>query len=187
MKKVNKILFKKVLYEILSVSFAVFLGLVLNQCKDDINHRNLAEKSKLNIVQELTKNKKNMDAMLQEHKKALQVVDSILELKGKSSYENISLNINFSLQNSTAWETAKLTQAISYMNIDLVSNIAGVYAYQTYYDAFVKKFAESYIMNKPEEFDKKTFTDIKHNLEAIIPVEENLSGYYKDIVKKCDS
>jgi len=58
---------KKLLYEFISITFAVFLGLMLNQWKDNYNNNKLAKQSKSNILSEIIDNKTKVQNMLKDH------------------------------------------------------------------------------------------------------------------------
>ncbi len=181
MKKMNLNLKmnKKLLYEFLSVTFAVFLGLMLNQWKDNRNNDKLAKQSNSNILSEITDNKTTVQEMLEEQKLALARIDSILPLLDNSDEQGDTyIGMNFQIISSTSWETAKLTQAIVYMDIEIVNDIAGVYDFQDYYESIVKEFVVDNIYNKPEKRDAEFIRKMKVFLEAIIPMENNLIEYY---------
>jgi hypothetical protein len=171
---------RKLLFEFVSICFAVFLGLMLNQWKDNHSHRKLAEQSVDNIIKEVGENKTKVEAMLVSHQKAFAQIDSILSLPDSPiDTSTTSLNVDFNLIGSSAWETAKLTQAISYMDIEMVSDIAMIYTYQEdYYQSMVKDYMNSFIINKPNGFDRETLERLRNFLSGILPVETNLNDYY---------
>jgi hypothetical protein len=170
---------KKLLYEFISITFAVFLGLMLNQWKDNHNNNKIAKQSKSNILTEIADNKTTVQDMLKEHKLSLAKIDSILPLIDDSNkHEDFYIGTNFQIISSTSWETAKLTQAIAYIDIDIVTDIAGIYDFQHYYESIVKDFVINNIYNKPEKRDKEFIKKMKTFLEAIIPMENNLVEYY---------
>lgn len=191
MKVKRNIAYKKLLFEFISVSFAVFLGLMLNQWKDSYNDRKLVKQSLTNINIEIESNSKKVQEMLDSHKYLLSKVENILTHIEKGSIPMDSIgNINFLLINSTAWETAKLTQAIAHMDINIVSKIAGIYEYQNYYTSAVKqyvletKFNQSFETVQDIRKNKNFFLDLRDFLKAkIVPNETNLIKYYTELQK----
>lgn len=187
--KMDKISFyKKILFEFISISFAVFLGLMLNQWKDNYNNRKIASQSIRNIREEIMENSQKVTKMLNSHKLLLKRMEDML---GKQvvhpNYSDSSLNLQFQLINSTAWETSKLTQAIAHMNIEMVSDIAGVYEFQDYYEVTIKQYVLNEMSDEPLEMNNASnrilLIKTKNFLNGrIIPSESNLLLYYKRLL-----
>jgi hypothetical protein len=175
MKKLKLTVNKKIVFEFISISFAVFLGLMMNQWKDNLNHRNLAEQSKKNILAEVIENERKVVDMLGMHHKTLLTVDSAILFPGRD-YE---LDVSFSLLNTASWETARLTRAISYMDIEVVSELAGVYRFQEYYESIVKSYSEKFFFY--QEDDEKSNKELKKFMKAIVGMETNLEKYYNQL------
>lgn len=176
---------QKLIFEFLSISFAVFLGLLLNQWNDNRNHQQLAEQSIYNISTEINKNKAIVENMLSNHRLIQTKVDSMLSKTDAIILENeADFDLTFNIVRSTSWETAKLTQAIAYMDIDLVTAIAGLYAYQSYYESIVKNYVLNSILNRPKDGDKELLKNVQHVLNAIIPIETNMIEYFQIVEKK---
>ena len=173
---------KKLLLEFSSVFFAVFLGLMLNQWNDKRNHNKLAEQSKINLLSEIVENNTKVQNMIASHQDALLKVDSILvQLDSLSYSDDIFLELEIQLVSSTSWETAKLTQAIAFMDIELVTNIAGIYSFQQIYESMMKDYVLRNMYSKPNNRDKEYMEKLKNFLDVIIPMETSLIEYYSYI------
>ncbi len=185
MKSINSWVNKKLVFEFISISFAVFLGLLMNQWKENINHNKLANRSLSNIKIEVEKNKEVVKGMVADHKTCQIKVDSLMEVfkEVDDSIRN-SLSLDFNLVFSTAWETAKLTQAIAYMDLEVVTDIAAIYEYQEYYSLIVKNFAQENMFSSQKSLSKQSLEEISFFLKKIILVEENLYEYYCELEKE---
>jgi len=195
MKIKRNIAYKKLLFEFISVSFAVFLGLMLNQWRDNYNSRKLVRQTLENISIEIENNSRKVQKMLDSHQYLLSKVENILANidHGKIPLDSMG-GLNFQLINSTAWETAKLTQAIAHMDIKVVSEIAGIYEYQEYYTTAVKQYVLSTTLNQSFESEqdirknKKFFLDLRDFLKTKIVTNEcNLLEYYKELQENIKS
>jgi hypothetical protein len=172
----------KLLFEFISIAFAVFLGLMLNQWNDNRKNKELAGQSKQNILTEIKENKARIENILNLHEESLSRLDSLLsQFENGQKLDNIALSINFSLLSTSSWETAKLTRAISYMDIETVSDIASTYSYQEYFQFIVKNYLNEYTFNQPEHFDRSFFIKIQNALNVIIPMEKDLIECYSDL------
>jgi hypothetical protein len=176
MKVPNISFSNKVVIEFVSISFAVLLALMVNQCKDNYNTSKLAKVSLSNIRSEINNNKEIMQEMVLAHKNSLLKVDSLLPLLTENSKvgEDVNRIISFKLISSNSWETAKLTQSIQYMDINIVQEISAVYKLQDYYELIVKDIVLNNMYKKVEQSDLKTSEKTKQFLKAVIPIEENL-------------
>lgn len=174
------------LIEFLSVFLAVFLGFMANQWRDSYNNRKLAKQTIENIQFEISNNSQTLKAMLVEHKVQQKKIDRLLEIiDDPKAKENITLDLSFKLINSNSWETAKLTQAIAYMDVKQVSDIASVYEIQEYYKDLVKDFTSSTTATSDDKKEAKiSITKIKRALGKIVPMESDLLDDYRDLQKK---
>lgn len=181
MKKI--ILNKRVVFEFVSITFAVFLGLMLNAWKDAHSNSVLAENSLKNIRAEIVKNKERVSELLQSHKAHLITLDSLLHEKYDSlEVTNRLVNLKFLLISSTSWETAKITQAVAYMDLDLVTEVSGTYEYQAYYDRLVRTYALDRMTSVPEEDDQELLERMIVFVSSIVNIEENLIEYYNEFL-----
>ena len=182
MKK--NIINRRLVFEFLSITFAVFLGLMLNTWKDSHNNAVLAKKSTKNIKTEILKNKEQISELLLSHQAHLMTVDSLLlELETPIKVSNRIVNLKFKLISSTSWETAKITQAVAYMNLDLVTEVSGIYEYQEYYDNLIRAYSQERMTSVPETNDKLSLEKIKLFVSSIVDMEKNLILYYNDFLK----
>lgn len=145
---------------------------MLNQWKDNRNHRNLAVQSKKNILAEVIENERKVEEMLSMHHKTLLTVDSAILFPDR----DYKLDVSFSLLNTASWETARLTRAITYMDMEVVSELAGVYGFQEYYESIVKSYSEKFFFY--QEDDEKSTKELKKFIKAIVGMETNLKKYY---------
>jgi len=172
--------------EFLSVFLAVFLGFMANQWRDSYNNRKLAKQTIENIQFEISNNSQTLKAMLVEHKVQQKKIDRLLEIiDDPKATENITLDLSFKLINSNSWETAKLTQAVAYMDVKQVSDIAAVYEIQEYYKDLVKDFTSSTTVISDDKKEAKiSIAKIKRALGKIVPMESDLLDDYKELQKK---
>ena len=175
--KFSKINFSKILFEFISVSFAVLFALLLNHWREDRNNRNLAQKAIVNVRGEFIENKEILLKFIPNHTSVLLSIDSILELSDEDDLFVIK-NIDINLINSSAWEMSKITNAVYYVDFDVVNNLSKIYKLQAYYESIVHQYILKNAASYQLESDKKYLLDTKRFLETIIPLEEDLVGYY---------
>ncbi len=179
MKSIKIAINRRLMFEFVSIAFAVFLGLMLNQWKENRSNNKLAEQSIDNMRMEIIDNNARVKVMLDTHRRLVKIIDSLLvHSEIEDQEEDVELDLNFEILSSTSWETAKLTQAIVYMDIETVTDIADIYKFQNYYEAVVRNFVLNNIYVNRSKNDREFRESLKRLLEAIIPMEESLLEYY---------
>ncbi|RLC24927.1 MAG: hypothetical protein DRH21_04710 [Deltaproteobacteria bacterium] len=175
---------QRLIFEFISVSFAVLIALLVNQWREDHNNDKLAEKAIYNIKQELQENKDVMDILIPSHKSILSHIDSIIERKEKNiSNVDSNISIDVTLISSSAWEMAEITNAIFYLDFDDANKMAKVYNLQSYYESIIKQFILKNSNSYQSDQDLEFLRNNKQFLETIIPLEEDLQNYFNLLLK----
>ncbi len=181
MKK-KSINFNHLIFEFISVSFAVIFALFVNQWREDYNNQKLAEKSITNISEELKENKETLTQLIPKHKALIVSIDSLLAIAKTDSIDKNTLNaVEITLISSSAWEMAKITKAVYFIDFDEVNNLAKVYNLQAYYESIVKQYILKNSLSN-SNVDLESLNKVKVFLEAIVPLEEDLVFYYNLIL-----
>ena len=185
--ELKKNTFTNILTEVFSVVFAVLLALGVNEWRTSKNNEELGSEAFKKIVTEVKRNKDKVDSLLQNHKKILADIDSVIaRLKRKDN--NLSFGqIIFETPSSTAWEAAKLTSAINYLDYDKVEKITSVYATQkTYSDVSDKVFGELvfFVPDSDREVMRKQMYKQKVYLYNFISIEEQLIKEYETFLEE---
>lgn len=174
---------KTLFVEFISILFAVFLALIANQWNENIKHTKLAKQSINNIKTEIQNNSNTLDSMLVKHKIIIDAFENAISAPDTSESE-MDISVTFSLISSNAWETTKLTQAISYINFETVSDISAIYQYQSYYETLINNYALNYLMTASEIDTIEEAKQQLNKLKSIYQIESKLSGYYKNLLPK---
>ena len=176
---------RKLIFEFFSITFAVFLGLIFSEFKEDLEHKNLVRKARQNIINEIKNNRETIKEFYQKHTVKLQTIDSLKEINEPKG--DLKLSINLIFVKDAAWQTCKLSKAITYMNIDEVSELESIYNLQDYYHMLVKRhmkneLSKRYFISKVKEF--KYSINKKFNLlKVLIPAEKLLLETYDEMLK----
>ncbi len=178
---------KRVFYEVFSIFFGVSVALLLDQWNDNRNNLQDAADWKMHILKEVQANKKNIEKMLPSHELTYHFIDSLIEQKvDLNNIGDYSPFIDVRLIQSSSWETAKLVQAISHMDIQMMQRMAKVYDYQDYYDEILKERTQRVLTANANLSDELRLHDIHSMFKAIIPMEQQLVLYYDYLLDKYD-
>ncbi|MBV7267772.1 hypothetical protein [Winogradskyella luteola] len=177
---------KKVIFEFFSITFAVILGFLVNQWNENRKNTNLAEQSLERIIIEVKENQEKIAQKLTDHNETLALIRAIKKsVENNTAPTDDSVSFSFEFTNSSAWETAKLTEAISYMPLEKVSELSMVYDLQSYYERFFKDYTLGQALN-PNKNEDLEQVDILNQLEKTVQnaigIEENLNNAYLNLL-----
>ena len=176
-----------IIIEVFSVILGVLVALAVNEWRTTVNNKDMGLAAYEKIVNEVERNRNKVDELLLNHMTILVEIDSIIERLERNS-EDLSINqINFETPSSTAWEAAKLTAAVNYLEYDLVEKVTSVYSTQKVYtDASDRVFQELvfFVPNNNREEMKNQFMKQKVYLYNLISIEEQLIEEYKKFLKE---
>ena len=179
----KRVQYKKLLTEFISVSFAVLLALIVNQWRENHNNNLLAQQAVENIKEEVTDNKKDIIGLIQSHKLLLSTLDSILKIDDITDSTDVIIgDIDITLINSSAWEMAKVTKAVFYINYNDINTLAKVYNFQSYYESIVHNYILSNYGVGNNNLNK--IHEMRSFLKSIIPMEKDLKIYYEILLKE---
>lgn len=121
--------------EVVSVVFAVLVALALDEWWEDRENAANARASLVAIAEEMRENRDELDTGdASEVTVMMENLDSAIAIFDRGERpEGASVNWELALLSSAAWETAQLSRATTYMELDQVVNLAQVYEFQRYY------------------------------------------------------
>ena len=178
---------KTIAIEIISVVFAVLFALGVNEWRKNINNEELAEVAVSNILSEIDKNRESLDTTLTNHRHSLEIFKK--NINWIKNNEDIRENpeVSFNVITSTSWETAMLTDAVNYMDYELVSELADLYSQQKLYTDLVNKVMEHFIFDEaPDEKNMELYLTRKFYiyLTKLLGIEEQFFDSIKEFQEK---
>ena len=166
MKILDKTTFKTIALEVFSVVFAVLLALGLNNWWKERSNIELGEEALKSIVAEMDRNMHELDTAVDQ----LQIQLDNLNLE-REKYENntdstYTLGYSHTVLSNNAWRTANITQAILYIDPDIIMEISDIYSIQELYSDFGNNYFKQY---SSIEFNKEenAFTALNSNIKQV--------------------
>jgi len=110
------------------VVFAVIVALGVDEWREDRSNADLADRALAGVVAEVRSNRDELLSSQESNQELLTTVrnaaaDTVLP-------DDFSVNYEYSLISSSAWETAQVTRATQYMTLDQVQQLARLYGLQ---------------------------------------------------------
>ena len=185
--ELKKLPLANILIEVFSVVLAVLLALGVNEWRTNKNNKDLGLAAFEKIIKEVENNKNKVETLLVNHKNILTDIDSVIAKLKRRNGDITFGQIIFETPSSTAWEAAKITTAINYLDYDKVEKITTVYATQKVYSDVSDKIFQEYIFFVPDsdrEIMQKQFYKQKVYLHNLISIEEQLMEDYKNFLEE---
>lgn len=155
---IKRIPWAQLFVEAVLVVLSVLLALALNNWREDRIHKNLAEQALRSINNEIRANKIEVEETLSHHK---MLIDT---LQGDNPARGIALKL--ALIEDNAWETAQATQAVIYLDYDIVQQVSKIHELQEMYQRITNSVAESLYMNSNTD-RKQARLLILYDLQAL--------------------
>jgi hypothetical protein len=118
--------------EAISVVFAVLLALAINEWRQGREEARIASEAMDRLRIEIQQNHDNLAAVLDQQAGAIDALGAVIEDLGAGRKPDGELAFNFRTEQvrNAAWETALLTQAVRFIDFELVSSAADIYELQ---------------------------------------------------------
>ncbi len=144
-KQASSFEWRKVGAEVGAIVFAVLLALWLEGWREDVERQERADLFLDRIRAEISQNRENLQETIHQHEDYMAGLEAAIK-DGNASIEAVGpfLQIEGSATNSSAWQSAKMSQSISQMPPEMVADLASIYDTQTYYANYLAFFFHNY-------------------------------------------
>ncbi|NME68349.1 hypothetical protein [Flammeovirga aprica] len=180
---------KKYIFEFFSILSGVAVALVINTFWSDHEHRQLAVKASNQLYLEIGENLKEVDSMYSIHQDLSQKIDHfLLELEKKEKDPSYApeqldeINLNFPLLSNTAWETAKISNAVTFIDFEQISKFNLVYKLQDLHLHTVESFLEHSFTEMQLLGKKEKLIQMRSFIDNILTNEFELITKYQQIL-----
>ena len=131
--------------EVFSVVFAVSLALFVNEWRQDRSDQALAARALEAVVEEVRSNRDGLVSTVEQHQESLDSLRVTIAAIDAGAIDSLggSLQYDVALLKGTAWETARMTQVIIYMDYDVVAQLSGIYELQGLYMRLTDNFVDN--------------------------------------------
>ena len=134
MKRKLNVSFNTVLVEVVSIIIAVVMGFIVNEWRENLNHKSNAKEALRRIAIEIEQNRLQANKKQKYYKSMISAIDSVIAEHGTADF-NIKLikgfkGINPPLLTSSAYKTASTIGVFNHIDFDTADNISKVYLLQ---------------------------------------------------------
>jgi|GEM_PF-2657360 len=186
--KINREYIIKIIIEIFSVVFAVLLALWVNEWQQNKQNEILVKQANKNMQDEILVNKERIANIIPKYKSVLNELDSIILLheNSKSNEWPAKTNLSLSLITQIAWEAIKATEAINFMDFDLIITYSSLYSVQSIYMNQIESYIYDKTLNIESKNKEEELSKIKYQRSILSQIEntsEQLLDLYIEIIE----
>ena len=184
--KPYKLTLSGILIEMFSVVFAVLLALGVNEWRSSRSNEELGTAAYQKITNEIKNNHQKISRIIENHNNILADIDSVITRLRQNRTDITFGQIIFETPSSTAWEAAKLTTAVNYLDYNKVEKITGVYSSQRIYSNVSDRVFQELVFLVPDKDPVKMIDQMRKQkvyLLNLISIEKQLIEEYDNFLK----
>jgi len=125
----------ELLIEATFIFLAVLLALFAEEWRERRDRRELADRALTGIVAEISSNRDELLDREEENRAQLEELRGVVEgLRAGKQLSEMSVDYQVALTSSAAWETARMSQAVHFMDLEIVTRLAEMYELQRLFE-----------------------------------------------------
>lgn len=125
----------ELLLEAAMIFFAVVLALAAEEWREKQDRLELADRALRSVAEELRSNLEEMERTGARNAERLATATTVLaELEAGQDQGDADVGLEVSLLSTAAWQSAQMSQAVQYLDFDVMRQLSEVYEIQDLYD-----------------------------------------------------
>lgn len=179
----------ELLLEATMIFFAVLLALGAEEWRESRDRNQLAERALRGVIEELRSNRDEMETTGNLNLEALEAAQFVLaELEAGRDQGEVGIGLDVALLSSAAWHSAQMSQAVQYLDLDVMRRLSEAYEVQDLYDrmqtAAVDRMTE--IMSVAEQNPAAAVGQGIVSLRILTDLHEDLIATYSETLADLD-
>ncbi len=171
----------------LSVAFAVLLALAVDEWREDRSNRELGTRAEASVLAEVRTNMERLDDNAAARDSLLSYLADVRSaLERDEELGSISVDFTPAFLATTAWETARVTRAVHFLDYDRVARMGRLYDFQNLYERSEESFVErvSGIGGEDWSDPAKTVQSFERELARVDAFADELQEVYGRILER---
>ena len=125
----------ELLLEAAMIFFAVMLALAAEEWREDKDRLELADRAVRSVVEEIRSNLEELETTGVRNAERLEAAGVVLaELEAGRDQGDADVGLEVALLSSAAWQSAQMSQAVQYLDFDVMRDLSEVYEIQDLFD-----------------------------------------------------
>lgn len=179
--------------EFSSVVLGVLLALSIDQCREDHARHQLSVEVNQKLDAEIRANRSRLVGVMPDQNQQLEEISNLIEAVSSGPEDGavegeIGLRLTAEYLADAAWQTAVVTEAIRFMDLDAVSRLSEIYALQGLVDGAFRRVLD--VLTTMESEDRAPpdggLRRLRAALAQLVELEEQLARRYDDYLATGD-
>lgn len=125
----------ELLLEAAMIFFAVVLALAAEEWREKKDRAELADRALQSVVEEMRSNLEELEGTGERNTERLEAARVVLaELEAGRDQGDADVGLEVALLSAAAWQSAQMSQAVQYLDFDVMRDLSEVYEIQDLYD-----------------------------------------------------
>ncbi len=174
----------QIVFEFLSIVFAVLLALGLNSYKENMDLKTESEVLSEKIILECKRNLNKLDSVILQNQEFMTYLDSLRE---QEVVDGFGFNFSNDLLSASAWKFTQVSRSFQLMDQEFLDDATELYEVQNYYMTISNQMFQNLgeMLMKINSVDPKTMVITSHYyLSNILNAASQLQTTYRDFLEK---
>jgi hypothetical protein len=180
----------ELLLEATMIFFAVMLALAAEEWREKRDRLELADRALRSVVEEMRSNLEELESSGERNAERLEAARIVLEeLEAGRDQGNADVGLEVSLLSAAAWESAQMSQAVQYLDFDVMRDLSEVYEVQDLYDRMQAGAVDNMteMMRTAEQDPVAAVRQGMINLAVLTDLHGSLMEVYRNTLEKLDT
>ena len=180
----------ELLLEAAMIFFAVMLALAAEEWRENKDRLELADRAVRSVVEEIRSNLEELETTGVRNAERLEAASVALEeLKAGRDQGEADVGLEVSLLSAAAWESAQMSQAVQYLDFDVMRDLSEVYEIQDLYDRMQAGAVDNMteMMRTAEQDPVAAVRQGMISLSVLTDLHGSLTEVYRNTLEELDT
>jgi hypothetical protein len=169
--------------EAFSVMLAVLIALAIDEWREDRANQELAATARANILEEIEANRDELAGVGGLNAALVERIADYVDGVESTSADSLSVEFEFALLSTAAWQTAQMTRAAHFLDYDWMARVARLYNLQKLYDRSQTAVVEHMSLGEvPEEELPQFLQTLQARVTLVTTLHDGLAQEYADLL-----
>ena len=176
----------QILFEFISIVFAVLLALGLNSYKQNQDLKSESEVLTTKILSEVSKNLQKIDTVIAENTDFKIYLDSLQKSK---TIDGFNLEFSSKLLSKSAWQFTQASKSFHFMESEFLDEVTELYEMQSFYVDISDQMFHNFgvmLLNMDNTKPKTMVATANYYLTNLLSASQDLREVYKELLSKYD-
>ena len=172
------------------IFFAVMLALAAEEWREKRDRQELADRALRSVVEEIRSNLEELKSTGVRNAERLEAARIVLEeLEAGRDQGDADVGLEVALLSAAAWESAQMSQAVQYLDFDVMRDLSEVYEIQALYDRMQAGAVDNMteMMRTAEQDPVAAVRQGMIGLSVLTDLHASLIEVYRNALEKLDT